>query len=70
MTPDLNAINDALIQVDPLAMADLDANGQTLRVVVELASPGLLELLARAGLRANWHQLEEVPAVCCGACGG
>lgn len=68
--PDLGAINAELAAVDPLAVADIDPADGTLRVAAELGSPEVLELLTRAGFPATWRQLEQMPAVCCGACGG
>jgi len=69
-SPDLDAIHDALTGVDPSAMADTDPVDASLRIAAELGSPELLALLARAGYPADWKQLEQVPSVCCGACGG
>lgn len=68
--PDLDAINDALIEVDPMAVADIDPEDASLRVAVELSSPELIALLMRAGYPVDWRQLEQVPSLCCGACGG
>ena len=68
--PDLDAINSALLDVDPMAVADIGPDGASLRVAVELGSPELLALLTRAGYPVDWRQLEQVPSVCCGACGG
>ena len=68
--PDLGAINVALVDVDPMAVADIDPEGSSLRVAVELSSPELIALLMEAGYPVDWRQLEEVPSVCCGACGG
>ncbi len=68
--PDLDAINDALLGIDPLAVADLDPVDASLRVSAALSSPELLALLTQAGYPVNWKQLEQVPSVCCGACGG
>jgi hypothetical protein len=68
--PDLNAINSALIELDPMAVADIGPDGTSLRVAVELSSPELIALLMRAGYPVDWRQLEQVPSVCCGACGG
>jgi len=67
---DLAAINDALTGVDPSAMADIDPGDANLRVAAELSSPELLALLTRAGCPVDWKQLEQMPSVCCGACGG
>jgi hypothetical protein len=69
-SPDLDAINDALTAIDPSAMADIDPVDLSLRIAAELGSAELLALLARAGYPADWKQLEQVPSVCCGACGG
>lgn len=68
--PDPGAINVALVDVDPMAVADIDPEDASLRVAVELSSPELIALLTRAGYPVDWRQLEEVPSVCCGACGG
>ena len=68
--PNLDAINDALLEIDPMAVADVDPGNSSLRVAVELSSPELIALLVRAGYPIDWKQLEEVPSVCCGACGG
>lgn len=68
--PDLDAINSALVDVDPLAVADMDPEGASLRVAVELGAPELIALLTGAGFPVDWRQLEQVPSVCCGACGG
>jgi hypothetical protein len=68
--PDLVAINDALVGIDPMAVADLDPVDESLRVSAALSSPELLALLVRAGYPVDWKQLEQVPSVCCGACGG
>lgn len=68
--PSLDAINNALLELDPMAVADIDAGNTSLRVAVELSSPELIALLSRAGYPVDWRQLEQVPSVCCGACGG
>jgi len=68
--PDLDAINYALVGIDPMAVADLDPVGGSLRVSVALSSPELLALLVRVGYPVDWKRLEQVPSVCCGACGG
>jgi hypothetical protein len=68
--PDLGVINVALAEIDPMAMADIDVWDATLRIAAELSSPELIALLARTGYPVDWRQLEQVPSVCCGACGG
>lgn len=68
--PNLEAINGALVEIDPMAVADMDPRGASLRVAAELSSPELIALLSQAGYPVDWRQLEEMPSVCCGACGG
>jgi hypothetical protein len=69
-SPNLDAINAALLDVDPTAVADIEPGGASLGVSVALGSPELIALLTQAGYPVDWKQLEEVPSVCCGACGG
>lgn len=68
--PNLDAINNALLKIDPTAVTDIDLENTSLRVAVELSSPELIALLTQAGYPVDWKQLEQVPSVCCGACGG
>lgn len=71
--PVLDAIDRELVELDPMAVADMDPGGASLRVAAALGSPellALLALLARAGYPVDWRQLEAVEPVCCGACGG
>lgn len=68
--PDLDAIRAALIAIDPMALVDIDRRGATLMVSALMGSPELLDVLTRAGWPVSFRQLEEVPSVCCGACGG
>lgn len=70
VTPNLAAINDALVAIDPAAVADVDPADGNLRVAVALGSHDLPALLTRVGYPVDWKQLGGVPAVCCGACGG
>lgn len=70
VAPNLDAINLALAGIDPMAVADVDSGGASLRVAAEVGSPELLAVLARAGYQVDWRQLEHVEPTCCGACGG
>jgi hypothetical protein len=69
-SPNLDAINAALLDIDPMAVADIEPGGASLRVSAALSSPELIALLTQACYPVDWKQLEEVPSVCCGACGG
>lgn len=69
-TPDLDAIGDALTTVDPAALVDLDAAGETVRIAATIGDAELVALVRKAGLAITPDQLERVPSECCGGCGG
>ncbi len=68
--PDVDAIEGAIREVDPSALVDIDAAGQTLRVAASIQAGPLLELMRDAGYPVTGDQLEQVPSECCGGCGG
>lgn len=68
--PDLDAIGDALLAVDPAAMLDIDSSGRTIRIAASLGDAELMALVRDAGLPIAPDQLERVPSECCGGCGG
>lgn len=65
MEPNLDGFNGTLLEIGPVAVAGIAPGGASLRV-----SASLIALLTQAGYPVDWKQLEEVPTVCCGACGG
>lgn len=70
LTPNLDAINEAIGAVDPGVMADLDTSGATLRVAAAVESAELMMLLAQAGFPVVARQVRQLPSMCCGGCGG
>lgn len=68
--PDLVAVNDTLLAVDPAAMVEFDAAAGALRVATCIDSDELIALLAGAGAPVNRGQVELMPSVCCGGCSG
>ncbi|WP_156087870.1 hypothetical protein [Lysobacter sp. Root667] len=68
--PDLAAIEHAIVTLDPAALVDLDATGQTLRISAAVTEPELLDCLRAADVSAESHQLRPLPSQCCGGCGG
>ena len=69
-TPDLAAIERAIIELDPAALLDLDAAGRTVRISTLLGDDDLLACLRRAGADPDPAALERLPSVCCGGCSG
>ena len=64
------ALELAISDVDPAALAALDAAGTVLMVSTVIGDEALLAMLNQAGHVVSKEQLERVPSVCCGGCGG
>ena len=69
-TPDLASIERAIGDLDPAALLDTDLSGRTVRISTSLGGDELLACLRHAGLQALPQDLERLPSVCCGGCGG
>lgn len=67
---DLDAIEQAIGEVDPAAVIDVDPAGLTLRVAASLDAVELVALLAQAGYPVAEHQVLQLPSICCGGCSG
>ncbi len=68
--PDIDGIKRMIVEADPAALVDTDRWGQVLRVSTVLDDGELLTLVNQAGCAAKPQQIERVPSVCCGGCGG
>ncbi|MEO6800878.1 MAG: hypothetical protein ABI178_13150 [Rhodanobacter sp.] len=60
---------DALFDVDPAAVVDLDASGQ-LRISAAVTAVDLIDVLQQAGYPLAPAQVVQLPSICCGGCGG
>ncbi|GAB2656421.1 hypothetical protein [Arenimonas aestuarii] len=67
---DLEALRQALCEVDPSALVDLDPLHGGLRIAAQLTTGELAGLLAEAGYPVGPGAVEPQPSVCCGGCGG
>lgn len=67
---DLATIEDAIQSFDPGAQVDIDKQGENLRVAAYVEASELVSLLNRAGYRVDPLQIVQLPAICCGGCGG
>lgn len=65
---DVPRINDALRDVDPAALVDVEAD--RLRIAGAFDVADLLDALRRAGCDVTEGDIERLPSVCCGGCGG
>jgi hypothetical protein len=68
--PDVASLDRAIVDLDPAAVVDLDADGRTIRMATVLTRAELLACLAEAGLHADNARLRQLPSVCCGGCSG
>src|SRR3546814_3507414 len=66
--PDLDALGDAIREVDPSALLDIDSSGALLRVAAAVQAPELVALLGGAGSAVTRDQVRQLPSICCGGC--
>lgn len=67
---DIPAIETELQALDPAALVDLAGDGTTLRVSTSALEAELAGILGKAGYPTSLAQIERLPSVCCGGCGG
>jgi hypothetical protein len=68
--PDLDRFDDAICDVDPAAVFDVDSSGAVLRVAAAVQASELIALLAQAGYPVAAAQVRQLPSICCGGCSG
>lgn len=69
--PDLDLIEQLLLDGDPAAVADLDPHSApVLRVSTLLPKDDLQALLRRAGYMIAPDRIRQLPSICCGGCSG
>lgn len=68
--PDLQVLEQALLDADPSALVDIEPLGRVLRISTLLDEHGLLPALGQGGFAIAAAQVERVPSECCGGCGG
>ncbi len=67
---DVFVIEQALIQIDPSALIDIDRTNATLRVSTCLDDCELSNLITQIGFPVSRSDVQGVPSECCGGCGG
>ncbi|KGM57776.1 hypothetical protein N799_01010 [Lysobacter arseniciresistens ZS79] len=65
----LPAIEDAILDIDPAAVVDIDADG-VLRVAAALDAGELERLLTATGMTLAPGDVHQLPSICCGGCSG
>lgn len=69
-TVDVFVIEQALIQIDPSALIDIDRTNASLRVSTCLDDSELSSLMTEAGFPVSTSDVHGIPSECCGGCGG
>ena len=69
-TPDMGAIERAIVELDSAAVLDFDINASMVRISSVATETELLDCLRQAGVGAAAGQFVRLPSECCGGCGG
>ncbi len=67
---DPTLVQEALWQIDPASVAQLDPDGRQLRVNIETDASELLALLQGIDMPVYASDITQIPSICCGGCGG
>lgn len=66
--PDPTVFEDALMEIDQMAIHAVHPSGHALQVSAAIEVAELVQLLAQAGCNVTPGQVEVLPALCCGEC--
>lgn len=69
-SPDPAMVQDALFDVDPMAVVDLDMSGLVMRISASASAEDLVDVLHRTGWPVSIGEVVQLPSICCGGCGG
>jgi len=68
--PDPGVIEDAIRDLDPAALVDIDPAAPTLRIATSVGARQLVALISQAGFPVDMAQVRQLPSICCGGCSG
>ncbi len=69
-TADMAAITDAICNIDPAALVDLDPATGAMRVNAALNANDLTTAIGTTGQEVGGLLVMQLPSHCCGGCGG
>lgn len=69
-SPEPGVVQDALFDLDPTAVVDLDMSGLVMRVSASATAADVVEVLRQTGWPVTADQVVQLPSICCGGCGG
>lgn len=67
---DVLVVEQALVQIDPAAVIDIDRANSSLRVSTSLDNGELSSLITKAGFPISVSDVQGLPSDCCGGCSG
>jgi hypothetical protein len=68
--PGPDVVQDAMFDVDPNTVVDLDMSGLVMRISSYVAVEDLVEVLRRTGWTVAPEQVVQLPTIGCGGCSG
>lgn len=68
--PELAAIENAFLDIDPSAIVDMEPGTSNLRVSTNMLDSELMDALEQAGYPTPESHITRLPSVCCGSCSG
>ena len=69
-SPDPAVVQEAMYDVDPSTVVDLDMSGLVMRVSSSATAVELIAVLRQSGWVVAPEQVAQLPSICCGGCGG
>lgn len=69
-SPRLEVVQDAMFDIDPSALVDLDMSGLVMRISSWVPVKDLIGVLQRTGWAVEPGQVVQLPSICCGGCSG
>ncbi|CAM0999116.1 HMA domain-containing protein [Rhodanobacter sp. Root179] len=69
-SPEPGVVQDALFDIDPTAVVDLDMSGLVMRISSSATVTDLVEVLGQVGWTVAPAQVAQQPTICCGGCSG
>jgi hypothetical protein len=69
-SPRPEVVQDAMFDIDPSALVDLDMSGRVMRISSWVPAKDLIGVLQRTGWTVEPEQVVQLPSICCGGCSG
>lgn len=68
--PGPEVIQEAMVEIDPNSVVDLDMSGLVMRISSWVTVTDLIDVLQQADWTVAPEQVVSLPTICCGGCSG